>query len=91
MNNPSTNGGPQRVRRTEVRYGDSPTGEVVRPGDKVRLLNTVRHPEVAGLTGTVKRAIKSRRVVTVILDCPTRIRKSLTTSYEACPANVEQL
>ncbi len=74
--------------KTEVRYGD---GQVVRPGDKVRLLNTVLHQEVAGVTGAVKRAIKSRNVVTVTLDNPTRIRKSLTTSYEAFPGNLERL
>ena len=83
MNNPSTNSGPHKARTREVRYGDIPTGEIVRPGHKVRLLHTVRHQDVAGLTGTVKRAVKSRNVVTINLD--------RGDSYEAYPANVEQL
>ncbi len=37
-------------------------------GDRVRLTEKVLHPEFRGLTGTVKRVVKSRGVVTVICD-----------------------
>lgn len=80
---PSPNNGLQPVRKKDVRYGDSPSGALIQPGDRVRLLTTVRHQDVAGLAGTVKRVVKSRHVVTVNLD--------RGDSYEALPANVEPL
>jgi len=83
MNNNQSTSGPNRARKTEVRYGDIPTGDIVRPGDRVRLLSTVRHQDVAGLAGTVRRAVKSRNVVSVNLD--------RGDSYEAFPGNVERL
>lgn len=50
-------------------------------GDRVRLTQGALHPEFRGLTGTVKRVVKSRGVVTVICDngkC-----------YDALPGNLE--
>lgn len=50
-------------------------------GDKVRLTDNVLHPEYRGLTGTVKKVIKSRNVINVICDNGKR--------YDAYPQNVE--
>lgn len=38
------------------------------PGERVRLSDRVLHPEYRGKVGTVKRTIKSRQIVTVVLD-----------------------
>lgn len=50
-------------------------------GDRVRLAEKVLHPEFRGLTGTVKKTVKSRGVVTVICDNGKR--------YDALPENLE--
>lgn len=51
-------------------------------GEKVRL-TTVLHTEFSGMTGTVKKIIKSRNLVTVLCDNGER--------YDAKPENVELL
>ena len=51
-------------------------------GDKVKL-TTVLHKEFSGMTGTVKKIIKSRGVITVICDNGER--------YDALPKNIELL
>jgi transcription antitermination factor NusG len=52
-------------------------------GQAVKLADTVRHPQYAGLAGTVKRVIKSRNVVGVEVNLAGRF-----TTYEAIPNNV---
>ena len=52
-------------------------------GDRVLLTKKVRHPEFAGMTGTVKRTVKSRGIVTVICDNGQ--------NYDAYPQNLEKL
>lgn len=66
--------------KSPLRYDSD---QLIEPGDQVRLRDTVRHKDVAGLTGTVKRAIKSRQIVSISLDNGS--------TYEAFPANVEPL
>lgn len=51
-------------------------------GEKVKL-TTVLHSEFSGMTGTVKKIIKSRKLVTVLCDNGKR--------YDARPENVELL
>jgi hypothetical protein len=53
------------------------------PGERVRLSERVLHPEFRGQSGTVKRTIKSRQMVTVILDSGTE--------YGARPENLEAI
>jgi hypothetical protein len=50
-------------------------------GDRVKLSENVLHAEFRGLTGTVKRVIKSRNMVAVICDNGRR--------YDAFPTNVK--
>lgn len=50
-------------------------------GDKVRLTDKVLHPEYRGLTGTVKKIVKSRNVVEVLCNNGK--------IYRAYPQNVE--
>jgi ribosomal protein L21E len=38
------------------------------PGERVRLSDRVFHPNFRGLTGTVKRTVKTRQIVEVLLD-----------------------
>jgi hypothetical protein len=52
-------------------------------GDKVRLTDKILHPEYRGLTGTVKKVIKSRGVISVMCNNGKR--------YDAYPQNVELL
>jgi hypothetical protein len=52
-------------------------------GDKVRLTDKVLHPEYRGMTGTVKKVIKSRGVISVMCNNGKR--------YDAYPQNVELL
>lgn len=53
------------------------------PGERVKLSERVLHPEFRGQTGTVKRTVKSRQVVTVALDNGER--------YDARPENLEAI
>lgn len=53
----------------------------MKAGDKVRLTENVRHAEFRGLTGTIQRVIKSRKIVDVMCDNGK--------SYGALPENVE--
>lgn len=53
----------------------------IKQGVRVRLTENVRHAEFRGLTGFVKKIIKSRGVVNVLCDNGKR--------YDALPENIE--
>jgi hypothetical protein len=59
------------------------TLEQFKPGMRV-ILARVRHADWQGVTGTVRRAVKSRQVVTV--DCDGKGHYSL---YDAKPENLD--
>lgn len=65
--------------RKDLQYSD---GRPIEPGHRVRL-TAVRHKEFSGLTGKVKRPVKSRQIVTITLDDGR--------TYEAFPSNIERL